>query len=251
MASPATSRASKAIVPSVAFGEAMPALMRERRSLMRWGVALVSRYKAVVPADAAAAPAADAYRRAPEQETSAALAKPGVIGSAKREGFTFLGRFAFLGFVSWIPRDAWVDEHGTTRLSARRGVAGGIEGTMSSYYLATLFDDGSVITTWSVSPAPVPSSHRWQCRGGTENLAATHASHLGAIAKHAADTPARPLRVESLADFVVAAKYVDVYVVSDGPAASLLVTRVLVWGAMLAAIVAAVGWLAHRGGGAP
>lgn len=229
MADSATSRPPNAVVQAVAFGEALPALMKEPRSLMRWGVALVAHHKAIEP----------------EQETSGALGKPGVTVPAEREGFTFLGRSAFLGFLSWIPRDAWVDEHGTTRLSARRAVAEGIEETMSSFYLSTLFDDGSAITTWSVSPAPVPSSRRWQCRGGTENFSATYAAHLDAIAEHATDTRVRPLRIESLEEFVAATKYIDVYVIPDESAASILVTRAVVWGAMLAAFVGAVSVLAR------
>lgn len=172
------------------------------------------------------------------------LASPEVLEHASALGLRFVGVYAYLGLFSWIPREGWVSEDGAVRLSARRGVAAGLEGMMSSYYLSTTFEDGTVLLTWAKSPPPLPSTTRTESLGGKGDLAADLATHRAAIARRAPDAPP-PVHVVSADDCVALSRYYDRFLTTDAQLANVVWGRVVIWGG-LASLVSAVVWLLVR-----
>ena len=141
-------------------------------------------------------------------------------------------------------------EDGDVRVSARRHKGGLIEGAMSSYYLSTTFDDGSVIITWSKSPPPVASSERAECVGGSGDLTADLEKHRAAIKRRLAATPdLRPIPAVTVDDCVLLSEHHDRFATTDAELAGVVKVRVVGWGglaALLAAAVWAVMWfVAH------
>lgn len=201
------------------------------------------RYKVVAAAPEGAGAAA--YRSAPERGHGT-LATPGVLARAEALGLRFLGTYAFLGLFGWIPREAWATEDGVVRLSARRAAATGLEGEMSTYFLSTTFDDGSVLLTWSRSPAPLASTGAVESLGGSGDLAADLAIHRRALERRAEASPARPLVVDSVDDAVLLSRYFDRALTTDAQARAILVPRLVVWGGLAALAIAALAAIARR-----
>ena len=173
------------------------------------------------------------------------LASPEVLEHASALGLRFVGVYAFFGAFSWIPREGWVSDDGAVRLSARRSVAGGVEGQMSPYYLSTTFEDGSALLTWARSPSPLASTSRVQSLGGTGNLTDDLATHRAAIERRAPDAP-RPVHVASVDDCVALSRYFDRFVTTDSELANVVVGRAMVWGGLASVLSAVVVWLLVR-----
>jgi hypothetical protein len=172
------------------------------------------------------------------------LASPDVLQKASSSlGLRFAGVYAFFGLVGWVPRECWVTEDGDVRVSARRQKGGVIEGAMSSYFLSTTFDDGSVILTWSKSPPPTASSERVESIGGSGDLTADLAKHRAAVGRRLAANPdLRPIPAVTVDDCVLLSVHHDRFANSDGALAAIVQVRVVGWGG-LAALLAAAIWV--------
>lgn len=170
------------------------------------------------------------------------LASPDVLQKAAALGLRFAGEYAYLGLMGWVPREGWVTEDGDVRVSARRQKGGLIEGAMSSYYLSTTFDDGSVILTWSKSPPPTASSECAESIGGSGDLTADLAKHRAAIERRLVATPdLRAIPALTVEDCVLLSTHYDRFVTSDAQLANIVKLRIVGWGG-LATLLAAVVW---------
>ena len=176
------------------------------------------------------------------QRPEGSLASPDVLQKAAALGLRFAGAYAFLGLTGWVPREGWVTEDGDVRVSARRQKGGLIEGAMSSYYLSTTFDDGSVIITWSKSPPAIASSERAESIGGSGDLTADLAKHRAAIERRLVATPdLRPIPALTIDDCVLLSTHHDRFVTTDAQLAGIVNLRIVGWGG-LGALLAAMVW---------
>ena len=114
-------------------------------------------------------------------------------------GMRYLGRYRFAGLIPFFGpvRETWVDRDGAVRASFRRATPHGlVEAGMGTYFITTMFDDGTAITTWS-RPITFPPNPLVTNRAGTGKFVADYESHRAAVAEHTTST-CRPLRVADL-----------------------------------------------------
>ena len=198
-----------------------------------------------VASRAADAPAPIDYRggsRKPEGNISGSE----VLLKVSELGFRFVGVYEYLGLFGWTPRETWVTEDGDVRLSARREKATGVEGMMSSYFLGTTFDDGTVVVTFARSPAPIASGERATCLGGTGNLTKDLTTHREAVARRMAETPGlRIIPASTVDDCIALSAHHDRFATTDAEVSNIIKVRVYGWGGM-AAVVAAIIWVLMR-----
>ena len=180
------------------------------------------------------------------QRSEGSLASPDVRQKAAALGLRFVGVYAFLGLTGWVPREGWVSEDGDVRVSARREKGGVIEGAMSSYYLSTTFDDGSVILTWSKSPPPTASSERGESNSGSGDLTVDLAKHRLAIERRLVANPdLRPIPALTIDDCVLLSAHYDRFVTTDAQLADIVKLRIVGWGGLMA-LLAAAAWALLR-----
>lgn len=230
-------------VRDVPAQEALPKLrLRRGRGLLELVTSACVRYRP--KRSASELSVGSPYRGASRAESTISL--PRVVEQAEKLGFLYLGIYEYAGLFGFIPRDAWVSSNGRVRLSGRRGIATGVEGTMSPYILSTMFDDGTAIVTWGKAPAPIPSSDRVKSCAGTGNLLSDVSTHEAQIEAHLVERGRDSVRVivaESLADSVAMATYFDVYASSTETRWTIVSTRLLVYGMVVGALFLLARWV--------
>lgn len=222
----------------VAATDILPRLRAEPRGPLRRLAAIFAHYR---PSEEAPASATPTLYRVPQPRLRGELALPEVTQQALALGFRYLGTYELAGLFGFLPREAWVSADGRTRLSARRAIAAGVEGTMAAYILTTIFDDGTGIETWAVTPPPVAPSMRAIGIGGTGILDRDLAVHDDAVDLYAASHPeVRVLFCDSLDESVAMSRYFDHYLSADETVRIVVATRAMAYGGVVAAIVALV-----------
>lgn len=148
------------------------------------------------------------YQRV-DDETSVADAQ--TVERANRLGLRRLGRFEF---KTLLPRarlhyEAWTDPEEVVVFSMRDVRSSGpLVGRLSRYSLATWFEDGGFVITWSKSdPIMERDGDRWH-RAGTGDLARDYASHRVAIERVADGR--RALRVPDIETLVAIKRFFEV-----------------------------------------
>lgn len=185
-----------------------------------------------------------AWRSEPKVEwhgaNAASRTDPAIASTALELGLSCVAVAAGTRFSP--AADVWLDERLCTRLhvatvqSPTWTTSRQVRIPAVVYYLATTFDDGSGVLTWSTQPRAAPTGDL-DCRAGKGNLRATFADHQLAVARWARTRSARALRIESAADLAgVLRHYTRHLVPLEELARTLAVLMVFI------AVLSVIGW---------
>jgi hypothetical protein len=166
------------------------ALARFERQPAHWLrrlCAAMTAYHAHDESEPVSDPAGGPYRAPVRRASPRLLGEATYRAMAARAGFVRIGSCFEGVLVFRLGKDVWVSPDHMTQLHIHRSI----------YFLATYFDDGACLLTWS-RPQPTPSSGMLESIVGTGDVERDSATHAGAIAKLQAEGTRAPLYVNDV-----------------------------------------------------